>query len=65
MFVSFCLFVAVSAQRGLLPSISKDTYRKLRRYQDLSGMSNEEFENFLFEPGQGDVQIDMKYFKTF
>ena len=53
MIVSFYLFVAVSAQRELLPSISKDTYRKLRRYQDLSGMSNEEFESFLFEPGQG------------
>ena len=49
MFVIFCFFVAVSAQRGL----SKDTYRKLKRYQDLSGMSNEEFESFLFEPGQG------------
>ena len=53
MIVSFCFVVAVSSQRGVLPSISKDTYRKLRRYQDLSGMSNEEFENFLFEPEQG------------
>ena len=49
MIVSFCFFVAVSTQRGL----SRDTYRKLKQYQDLSGMSNEEFERLLFEPGPG------------
>ena len=54
MFVIFCFFVAVSAQRGLSKDTSNQRYnRKLKRYQDLSGMSNEEFESLLIEPGQG------------
>ena len=44
MFVILYLFIAIPAQ------LSKDTYQKLRRFQDISGMSNEEFENLLFRP---------------
>ena len=44
MLFSFYLFATISAQ------LAKDTYQKLRHYQDLSGMSHEEFTNLLFQP---------------